>query len=172
MILTILGVSVGSLVQGQTAPIESLINRSPFLPPGYRTTPVQPPKPVSPPVAAAASRFELVGVSTNNGVVSVSLRRLGEPRGTWLTPGDRVDDVKFVRFHLAAREAVVEVAGRRETIPLKPPSISAMPPPNPAANQRPPQTPVANNQVLPSPPTGNQNAARIPVRRRVIVPTE
>lgn len=153
-------------------PIESLVERSPFLPPGYRSAPAEPREAQrpAPPVPSAASRMELVGVVAEGGVVSVSLRRRGEPRGSWLRPGESLDDVRYVRFNLPGREAVVETGGRRETIPLKPPSVSAMPaqPPPPARAS----APGAAANAIPTPQPNESETPRIPVRRRVIVPSQ
>ncbi len=160
----------GPFAAADPGPIESLVERSPFLPPGYRppSTEVRTPQRPTPPAPTAASRVELIGVVAAAGEIQVSLRRKGEPRGVWLAPGEQLDDIRFVRFDLPGREAVVETAGRRETIPLKPPAVSAMPdvadqPPDGNANQR--QTSASS----PKPPGASPDNPRVPVRRRVIV---
>lgn len=156
----------------QPGPIESLIERSPFLPPGYdaRPEPRQQAERPRAPTPTAASRMELVGVAAADGVVSVSLRRRGEQRGEWLKPGESLDDVRFIRFDAKSREAVVETAGRRETVPLKPPSVGQMP----AQPQRRPQQPPRPPRTQPggSGEDSDDKKPRIPVRRRVIVPSK
>jgi len=167
LVVTLLLTGVVSALSAQQGPIESLVSRSPFLPPNYRVNPpVTPPPPPQAPTISAASRFELIGVVSEDGVVSVSLRKRGEPRGTWLAPGEMVDDVKFIRFHLANREAVVDTKGRRETVPLKSSSIQAMPAAPPIQQRGPTSQTVTNDN---NQPTGDETI-QIPVRRRVIVP--
>ncbi len=156
----------------EMGPIEGLVERSPFLPPGYRA-PTPPPPRVTPTPApvAAANRFELVGVVSQEGEISVSLRPRGKPRGEWLKPGEEIDDVRFVSFNLGSREAVVETGGRRETIPLKAPSVTGQvpQPPPPAASQQPPPPKPPNARPGRGQPEEN---VRVPVRRRVIVPRQ
>lgn len=168
MIRTIIlaaGFLAGSALMAQMGPIESLVERSPFLPPGYRApVQAQPNRPTPPPAAPASARYELVGVVANEGKISVSLRRRGTPRGEWLAPGEMIEDVRFVRFDLAAREAVVETGGRRETIALKSPSVTGQAPPPVAVNQNRQQP-----QVTPAAQPNRDNKPRVPVRRRVIV---
>lgn len=169
-LLTVMGLFAGSILLGQMGPIESLVERSPFLPPGYRAeqqpTPQQRP---AAPVPPASTRYELVGVVANNGEVSVSLRPRGGPRGVWLAPGESLDDVRFIRFNLATREAMVETGGRRETIPLKTPTVTGQVP------QPAPPTVNPNRiqpQVTTAAPANNPETVKIPVRRRVIVPQQ
>ena len=169
-ILLLLGVCLLGVtgLYGQAGPIESLVERSPFLPPGYRSprAPVRETR-APEPVSAAQTRFELVGVVANEGEITVSIRRKGQPRGKWLAPGESLDEIRFIRFNLAEREAVVEHQGRRETIPLKAPSVTG-------------EIPVITMNEKPSgpppPPTGSPaiqqtkpDKVKIPVRRRVIV---
>ena len=163
----------GPLATAAPGPIESLVERSPFLPPGYRARAEEPrtAQRPTPPTPTAASRMELIGVVASGGEIKVSLRRKGEPRGVWLNPGELLDDVRFVRFDLSGREAVVETAGRRESIPLKPPQVSAMPtvPNQPSgrnSNQR------RESATPPKPPGSSSDTPRVPVRRRVIVPSQ
>ncbi len=155
-----LAVSVCAAAPG---PIESLVERSPFLPPGYQAR-VEPRPTVrpAPPAPSAASRLELVGVAAVDGAIRVSLRRRGEQRGTWLAPGESLDDVRYVSFDPGTREARVETGGRRETIPLKPPTVSPMPP----TAQR--NTPAAA-QATRVQSSDDSEKPKIPVRRRVIV---
>lgn len=159
-----------SPLAAEPGPIESLVDRSPFLPPGYRSREVQKPTKPAEPVSAAQTRFELVGVVANDGVVSVSIRRKGQPRGSWLAPGESLDEVQFIRFDLAKREAVVEHQGRRETIPLKAPSVTGEIPVITMDQQ--PKMPPPPNAKPGAPPTPKPETVKIPVRRRVIVPAE
>ncbi|MBC2603104.1 hypothetical protein [Puniceicoccus vermicola] len=160
---------VGVSLWAETDSIESLVERSPFLPHGYRKS--EPPREQTSraPVAAAASRFELIGVVAKDGEVTVSLRRRGEKRGTWLAPGESIEDVKFIQFHLVRREAVVETGGRRETIPLKAPTVTgeipAVIPPPPGRGGFP-----TSSSAAPKPQDDGNSSVKIPVRRRVIVP--
>lgn len=160
----------GVWLNGQQGPIESLVSRSPFLPPGYRVAPAVQPTTPTPPTAPAGNRYELVGVVAIDGEVSVSLRRRGEPRGTWLAPGESLDSIRFVRFQLSSREAIVENGGRREVIPLKAPTVTGEMPapvaPNPTKPPRPPFQTVTQS------PQESSETVKLPVRRRVIVPAE
>ncbi|MGE9291050.1 MAG: hypothetical protein ACQKBT_08675 [Puniceicoccales bacterium] len=151
---------------GQMGPIESLVENSPFLPPGYRSpVKTRPPEPTAP-VSAAASRYELIGVVAKDGEVTISLRRRGEPRGTWLSPGESLDSIKFIQFHMGNREAIVENGGRRETIPLKAPTVTGKVPPIAPATQSAPSMPPPPATAAPK---KAENTMKIPVRRRVIV---
>lgn len=149
----------------QMGPIESLVQRSPFLPPGYKAPQERrPPPPPPQSVPAASTRMELVGVATEGGEVSVSLRLKGEPRGVWLGPGESLEEVRFIRFDPSKREAVVENAGKREVIPLKAPSISAVPV---AANA--PQNAAPGPSRAAPQNNNNKRSPQIPVRRRTII---
>lgn len=171
-VLPVLILALGCLgvVSGQMGPIESLVERSPFLPPGYRPADSQrtpaPPPTVTPP---ASSRMEIVAVSTRNGAIHVSFRLKGQTRGVWVGPGETFEGIRFVRFDTANRQAVVENSGRREMIPLKAPSVSPMPaqtPRNPRAGAgNPPSTTSA-------PQTSSGPSVEVPVRRRIIVPKQ
>jgi len=163
-------VCAGGGLMGQMGPIESLVERSPFLPPGYNESrrPEIKPRPV-PTVPVASSRMELVGVAADEGVVSVSLRLRGETRGTWLGPGETLEGVRFVRFDVSNRQAVVDNSGRREVIPLKAPSVSPIPeqPANPPRNSGP--APARN---VSQPDNTKKRTVQVPVRRTFIAPKQ
>ncbi|GEM_PF-1268522 len=153
-------------------PLESLVQDSPFLPPGYRSSPAAPtPQPERAP--PAASRFALTGVTTHDGVLRISLRPQGQRRGRWLRTGEswEGENLRFLRFDEDAMVAVVETVNGTEVIPLKKPRVIPIPP---ASSPNPPGTfPVPPNAGGDRPDPG-QPAERpnVPVRRRVIQPAQ
>lgn len=172
-ILLGIGLTASLLAGAPVGPVESLVENSPFLPPGYQSGAAQPaPSPAMAP--PAASRYALTGVTTHDGVLRISLRKKGERRGRWLQKGESLEggNLRFVRFDEAAMVALVETVNGTEVIPLKKPRIIPIP------QARPPTPPGLPEGVAPRTESAEEAGGRepaerpnVPVRRRVIQPS-
>lgn len=137
---------------------ENLLSRPPF---GASRSPAPAPRPTETPAPGAT---ELRGIFGRGESCEVSLRR-GGPTGEtrWIKVGDSFGSWRVVSVDADLREAVVEVDGNLQTLPLAKPDSKPIPvisPPHEAAVAPPrlngvaPQGPAA----VPVPPAGDSPA--------------
>ena len=147
-----------------------LESNSPFLPQGYSTMKIEPPKP-PPQVNGPLSReLEFRGIVQMNGVYEFSLFNKKLNRGYWIAENGAESGISVRNFDLASMRITVTQNGRTEQLTLltatdSPLPVAASAPPMPTNLPQPVNIPGLdiNTPNIPS-------ASRVIPRRRVILP--
>jgi hypothetical protein len=146
-----------------TAP--SIVENSPFLPPGF-----QPPGGTAGASASAPAQtgdFEFRGVYQLEGQYFFNLYNTRERKGSWVSKEASGDETpKILEFDLAKDLLVVDSSGQKVSLNL----VQTSDNPLPLSVNRPPATP-AQPTTLPAQPAATARQRTTPARRRVIRPT-
>jgi hypothetical protein len=128
------------------AGVESLRERSPFVPP---TATQQ-----ADANANALSAFELTGILSVGGKPQFSVRDTSTNRGFWLGLGETQEGLTVLSYDEASSSVVLEGRSARRTIVIREARVATAPPRPPVINVPPPsaQQPVLNPQVAAGPP--------------------
>lgn len=127
-----LGVSLVALGAGNKALRENLLKHPPFGAVSRQAS--------AKPGATEPGATELRGIFGVGDACVVSLRRVGqEGESKWVRVGEVTGGWKVIAVNTAAREAVVEVDGRRQTLVMAKPDGQPAPVPTAGAPAAPPQ---------------------------------
>lgn len=166
---------------GEEAVAPSIVEKSPFLPPGF-----QPPGGAASPTAAPAqaSQFEFRGVYQLEGQYFFNLYNTRDRKGSWVSKLQSGEETpKIIEFDLDNDVLVVDSSGQRLSLNLVETSNNPMPlsvnrpttapkpttlPAQPATTTAQRTTPARRRVIRPSTRPGTQNSAS---GRRVIRPT-
>jgi hypothetical protein len=151
-----LGTVLGVGLTGQ-----SLVERSPFLPPDFQMPGTAPTVEEGPP--PSASHLQLKGVFALNGEVRVNLFNTRTNEGTWVPVNGTIEGFRVVAYDAGRRAVTLDVNGTLSHFDLAKPSDSPM------AVATAPAGPGTRPAVQPGAP-GTNPAATPTVRRRTIVP--
>lgn len=147
----------------KTAGIPTLLEKSPFLPPGF-----QPPGGAGAAAAPAAQagQFEFRGVYQLGGEYFFNLYNTRERKGSWVSKNASGEETpKIIEFDLENDVLVVDSSGQRLSLNLVETSDNPMP----LSANRPVTTPSPT--TLPATPAATAEQRTTPARRRVIRPS-
>lgn len=153
--------------------LNTLLERSPFLPDGYvdpkNRKPEETKKPEPP------SSWELRGWTTLGDVTKVSMFNKAEKKSYWIDVNDPSSEVRVVGLDKASKEVSVSINGITETITLAQTKFTgsvpnSQPAPRPAPRAAPPPPPETANGELRKNQESAEPKRRVIPRRRVVVP--
>ena len=160
------GVSCFGILMG--ADLDSLLNRSPFLPDGYVDPKDRKPEEVKTP--ERPSNWELRGWTTLGDITKVSMFNKAEKKSYWINVNDPNAEVRIVELDKISKEVNLSINGKTETIALAKSTFSeATSRPQPAPRPAPPK-PNESQQAQETQQQAGETKRRVIPRRRVVVP--
>jgi hypothetical protein len=156
------------------AATDSLVARSPFLPPGWGEKPETPTPVVAAPPTIISRQLEFKGLIELDGVTRFSVFDKKSNEGHWLELNESAGDFQIVRFDSARQSILISSGGRTEELALASPDespmqISGSVTPSVKKNTSTPGAPVTQAS---SPGGASGKAGPIIPRRRLIRPKD
>ena len=141
--------------------MQTLAERSPFLPPDFNKPSATEDAPVAQPASVQHLRFK--GIFALNGTVKVNLFNTKTNKGTWVPVNGMIDGHRVVAYHSEKRAVDLEVDGKITSFDLMSPTDSPIP-----VASAPRRTIASRSPTRAGPITGAGGTST--VRRRTIVP--
>lgn len=148
----------------------SLLEKSPFLPPGYGKEERKPTEPRIQPRGQISREIEFRGMVQIDGVYQFSVYNKKKQKGYWLKMNESEDGIAVNHFDENASSIIVKMNGRSERLTL----MAATEKPLPVSQTRPSRANKNRPPGLPSElqnkKSDNTNRRKVVPRRRVILP--